>query len=75
MAKILARLLDVDKKVARLEQWADDHQQIEHRRIWAVLNSGERQRGVHDKRLGDMAVRVAELGALVAVLTKLAGVW
>jgi len=75
LAKILARLLDTDKKLARLEQWVDDHQQIEHRRIWASLNGGAHRREISDKRLWDVALRVAEIGVIVALLTKMAGVW
>jgi len=63
------------ERVSKIEQWIEGHEANEHRHLWAEIARAQQQQEQQEVRLWELALRVAEIGAIVASVTKMAGMW
>lgn len=72
----------VSERMARVEQWSENHETNEHTHVWAEIKRAGRQQEKQEARLWDVALQVANLAlkvanlvTLVGAITKMAGLW
>jgi len=63
------------ERVSKIEQWVENHETGEHRHLWMKIEKAHQQQERQEVRLWELALRVAEIGTMLAAVTKMAGLW
>ena len=73
--ELAASIALVCERMAGVEQWKIDHNNGAHSRLQEQIGNARRVQERQGERLWKVALQVANLAALLATMTKLAGVW
>ena len=73
--ELVAGIAMVCERIASIEQWKADHNSGAHSRLQEQIGNAQRVQERQGERLWKVALQVANLAALLATMTKLAGVW
>lgn len=63
------------ERAAGLETWRNGHEKNEHAHLRAQIKTAQRTQERQGDRLWKMALQIANLAALLAAVTKMAGAW
>lgn len=79
---LVIAITQVSERMARVEQWTENHEINEHAHLWSEIKRAGRQQEKQESRLWDVALKVANLVALLGaiasslgVITKMADLW
>lgn len=79
---VVNMITQVSERMARVEQWSENHEANEHAHIWSEIERAGRQQEKQERRLWEIALKVANLvakvanlAALIAAIAKMAELW
>lgn len=73
--ELAASIALVCERMATMEQWKTNHDGGAHSRLQEQIKDARRTQERQGERLWKVALQVANLAALLATMTKLAGAW
>jgi len=73
--RLQATVVSFGERMAGLEAWRSSHEKNEHLHLRQQIAAGQRTQERQGDRLWKVALQVANLAALVAAITKMAGAW
>ena len=68
-------IVDYGKQIVALETWRNGHEKNEHTHLQKQIEAGQQTQQRQGDRLWKVALQVANLAALLAAITKMAGAW
>lgn len=75
MDELAAAIVNCGARAVALETWRNGHEKNVHSHLSEQIKLAQRVQERHGDRLWKVALQVANLAALLATMTKLAGAW